>query len=79
MAKLDPDVQRLESSIASLLKLLGGSPSQRAQFWEILKGITTPAEFRLAKSSLVAAERNLTTAKEGLAAMKKAAAETTRG
>jgi hypothetical protein len=76
MARLDPEVLKLERSIAGLLKLLGGTPSQRQQFWEVLKGITTPAEYRLAKSSLVAAERDVTSVKDSLAAVKRAAAET---
>jgi hypothetical protein len=76
MARLDPELQKLERSIASLLKLLGGTASQRQQFWEILKGITTPAEYRLAKSSLVAVDRDITSVKDSLAAVKRAAAET---
>ena len=77
--KLDPEVVKLELSVNSLLKLLGGSAAQRERFWEIVKGITTPAEYRLAKSGLVAAERELTTVNESLAALKKAAAETRAG
>ena len=64
MAKLDRDVERLELSVSSLYKLLGGNARQRQRFWEILKGITTPAEYQLAKSGLVAAERELTTVTE---------------
>jgi len=38
-----------------LLKLLGGSPDDRLRFWEILKGITTPAVQRLLEAQLEAA------------------------
>ena len=79
MARLDRDVERLETSMNSLLKLLGGNATERARYFEILKGITTPAEYRLAKSGLVSAERDLTTVKNSLTAMKKAAAETRAG
>lgn len=78
MAKLDRDVERLQLSVEGLFKLLGGTPSQRERFWEILKGITTPAEFRLAQSGIVAAEREVATVKGSLAAMKKVASETRR-
>jgi RecJ-like exonuclease len=37
----------LQLNIEGLLKLLGGTPDERERFWEILKGITTPAENRL--------------------------------
>ncbi len=37
----------LALNVEGLLKLLGGTPDDRLRFWEILKGITTPAEFRL--------------------------------
>jgi hypothetical protein len=76
MARLDPDVERVERSVSGLLKLLGGTPDERERFWEILKGITTQAEFRLAKSSLVVAERELTTVKDSLETMKEAAGAT---
>jgi hypothetical protein len=76
MARLDPDVERVERSVGGLLQLLGGTPDERERFWEILKGITTPAEFRLAKSSLVVAERELTTVKDSLETMKEAAGAT---
>jgi hypothetical protein len=46
-------VEALQSNIAGLFKLLGShDPDERLRFWEILKGITTPAEFRLVEHQL---------------------------
>lgn len=45
--KLRPKVQALQQNTAALLKLLGGDSDDRLRFWEILKGITTPAEMRV--------------------------------
>jgi hypothetical protein len=36
----------------SLIKLLGGTPDDRLRFWEIVKGITTPAQFRAVTKQL---------------------------
>ncbi|MEI9814958.1 MAG: hypothetical protein WDO18_20975 [Acidobacteriota bacterium] len=48
--KLKAKVQALQLNTAGLLKLLG--EKDKLRFWEILKGITTPAEFRLVTSQL---------------------------
>ncbi|MEO5902502.1 MAG: hypothetical protein ABIQ55_00660 [Gemmatimonadaceae bacterium] len=42
----------LQRNIESLLRLLGGTPDQRLEFWEIIKGVTTPAVFRVANQQL---------------------------
>jgi len=42
----------LQLNVEGLFKLLGGTPDDRLRFWEILKGITTPAEFRLVNQQL---------------------------
>jgi hypothetical protein len=42
----------LALNIEGLLRLLGGTADDRLRFWEILKGITTPAEFRLVNQQL---------------------------
>lgn len=49
---LQSKVRALQLNTEGLLKLLGGSSDDRSRFWEILKGITTPAEFRLVNSEL---------------------------
>lgn len=40
-------VTALQRDAAALLKLLGGDSDDRARFWEIFKGITTPIEVQL--------------------------------
>jgi hypothetical protein len=45
-------VGAVQRDIESLLKLLGGSAEDRLRFWEILKGITTPAQFKVATQQL---------------------------
>ncbi|MBL9139930.1 MAG: hypothetical protein JNK85_28925 [Verrucomicrobiales bacterium] len=50
--KLKSKVQALQLNTEGLLKLLGGGSDDRLRFWEILKGITTPAEFRLVAHQL---------------------------
>ena len=45
-------VSAVQRDIESLLKLLGGTSDERLRFWEIVKGITTPAQFRLATKQL---------------------------
>jgi hypothetical protein len=51
-ANLNPKVRALQLNIEGLLKLLGGSADDRLRFWEIVKGITTPAQFRVASRQL---------------------------
>jgi len=43
----NPKTRALALNIEGLFKLLGKTSDDRLRFWEILKGITTPAEFRL--------------------------------
>lgn len=45
-------VEALQLSVEGLLKLLGGDAEDRLRFWEIIKGITTPAEFQLVNHEL---------------------------
>lgn len=45
-------VSAAQRNLESLLKLLGGTAEERLRFWEILKGITTPAQFALANRQL---------------------------
>jgi hypothetical protein len=44
---LSRKVDALQLNIEGLLKLLGGSSADRQRFWEIVKGVTTIAEFDL--------------------------------
>ena len=45
-------VSAVQRDLESLIKLLGGTADQRLRFWEIVKGITTPAQFRVATKQL---------------------------
>lgn len=48
-------VDALQLNTAGLFKLLGShDPDDRLRFWEIFKGITTPAEFALFEHQLTA-------------------------
>jgi hypothetical protein len=76
--KLDPAVRKAELSIEGLLKLLGGNASQRERFWEIVKGITTPAEYRLANSALKNVASQVDAVKVNLQEVKTAAGEAQR-
>ncbi|HVK20960.1 MAG TPA: hypothetical protein VM677_06340 [Actinokineospora sp.] len=49
---LEARVIKLQRNTAALLSLLGGDDDDRLRFWEILKGITTPAEYKLVSHSL---------------------------
>lgn len=46
------NVDALQRNAASLFKLLGGTADERLRFWEIFKGITTPAEVALIDQQL---------------------------
>lgn len=45
-------VDAAQLSLEGLLRLLGGSASDRQRFWEIFKGITTPREEELMRHNL---------------------------
>ena len=55
-------VESLQRDTESLLKLLGGDSDDRLRFWEIIKGITTPAVFRIVETQLEALEQNVKSA-----------------
>ncbi len=54
LGKLKVNVEALQRDTASLLKLLGGDADDRLRFWEIFKGITTPADFLLVNHQIEA-------------------------
>jgi hypothetical protein len=78
MPSLDPSIRKAELSVEGLFKLLGGTPSQRARFWEILKGITTPAEYRLANSAIKGLATQVDAVRVSLQEVQKAAREVQR-
>lgn len=48
----DLKTKALQLNIEGLLRLLGGTASERERFWEIRKGITTPIEFLVLNQQL---------------------------
>jgi hypothetical protein len=56
---LQVQVNAVQQDFESLLKLLGGTPDQRARFWEILKGITTPQVIALLQADLTHLSSNV--------------------
>jgi len=48
--KLEHKVISLQRNTEELLKLLGGGEDDRLSFWEILKGITTPVQWRIVEN-----------------------------
>jgi hypothetical protein len=59
---LKTKVDALALDVEGLLKLLGGTPDQRERFWEIIKGITTPAVLQIIEADLGAAQANVKSA-----------------
>jgi hypothetical protein len=69
--RLKVKITRLQKDTAGLLKLLGGSDEDRLRFWEIIKGITTPAVFRLVEMQVDVAQVQLDMTMKGLAMLEK--------
>ncbi|HEX8031699.1 MAG TPA: hypothetical protein VF491_24700 [Vicinamibacterales bacterium] len=57
-------VSAAQRDLESLIKLLGGTPDERLRFWEIVKGITTPAQFRAATKQLERIQTQVATIKD---------------
>ncbi len=71
----DLRVTALQRDFESLLKLLGGTPEERLRFWEIVKGITTPAVARVIEAELDALEAQVKATQGVLGALKANAKE----
>jgi len=69
--RLKIKITRLQKDTAGLLKLLGGTDEDRLRFWEIIKGITTPAVFRLVEMQVDVAQVQLDMTMKGLAMLEK--------
>ncbi len=69
--RLKIKITRLQKDTAGLLKLLGGSEEDRLRFWEIIKGITTPAVFRLVEMQVDVAQVQVDMTMKGLAMLEK--------
>ena len=57
--KLQVQVKAAQLDFENLLKLLGGTPDERLRFWEILRGITTPAVLLALEANLAHLSSNL--------------------
>ena len=67
-------VTALQRNAAGLFKLLGGDSDDRLRFWEIFKGITTPAEIRLIDQQLTTATDLVDQVSASIKALQKTAA-----
>ncbi len=63
----------LQLNVEALFKLLGGTPDERLRFWEILKGVTTPAVFRVANQQIKTMEVLVNQVQANAANLKQAA------
>jgi hypothetical protein len=64
-------VRALQLNLEGLLKLLGGTPDDRLRFWEILKGITTPAQAVLINKQIAKVAASVKTAQVNAQALSK--------
>lgn len=72
-------VRAVQRDLESLLKLLGGSAEDRLRFWEIVKGITTPAEFKVATKQLEKFQAQVGQARDIAKSLKATAGKAAKG
>ena len=75
---LEHEIGALSLNIEGLLKLFGGTPEERERFIEVVKGLTTPAQYRLATDLVRNINTQLTSAKAGLSGVYATARESQR-
>lgn len=63
---LEREIEALQLNMEGLLKLLGGTEDDRERFFEIMKGLTTPAQIRLAADLMHGINSQLTSVTAGL-------------
>ena len=78
MASLNPKVRAVQLNLEALLKLLGGTPEERLRFWEIVKGITTPAQFRVVAGQLDKMQKLVTNVRDGAKTLKTTASKVSK-
>ncbi|MFL6236958.1 MAG: hypothetical protein ACJ76N_27760 [Thermoanaerobaculia bacterium] len=66
-------VKGLQLDLAHLLQLTGGTEEERERYFEIVLGITRPAEFSLASYQIQAIHENVKLAQKGLETLTRAA------
>lgn len=79
MPNLNSKVRAVQLNIEGLLKLLGGTEDERLRFWEILKGITTPAQFNVASRQLTKMQTLVTQVRADAKSLKATASKVARG
>jgi hypothetical protein len=72
-------VAAVQRDLESLLKLLGGSADERLRFWEIVKGITTPAQFNVATRQLSRMQTQVGQMKDLAKSLKETAGKVAKG
>jgi len=72
-------VAAAQRNLESLLKLLGGTADERLRFWEIVKGITTPAQFTVAARGLTKMESQIGAARDVAKSLKATAGKVAKG
>ena len=72
-------VSAAQRNLESLLKLLGGTADDRLRFWEIVKGITTPAQFKVASRQLTKLEAQVGQARDIAKSLKATAKNAGKG
>jgi Cu/Ag efflux pump CusA len=78
---MPPDPKKLKAiqlNVEGLFKLLGGSSDDRARFWEILKGVTTPVEIRLLNAQVDALAAQAKAVQAGAKSLQTAAQQIAR-
>jgi len=76
---LDIHVATLQTDLENLLKLLGGTAEERLRFWEIVKGITTPAVYHVVGAQVEGLALQTRAATQILGALKTSANELASG
>ena len=72
-------VAAVQRDLESLLKLLGGTADERLRFWEIVKGITTPAQFNVATRQLSRMQTQVGQVKDLAKSLKETAGKVAKG
>ena len=70
---LNPKTRALQLNLEGLFKLLGGTAEERLRFWEIVKGITTPAQFRVVSKQIKTMEGQVKQVAQGAKVLKQMA------
>ena len=76
---LNPKTRALQLNLEGLFKLLGGTSEERLRFWEIVKGITTPAQFRVVSKQIKTMEGQVKQVAQGAKVLKQMAGKIAKG